>query len=458
MGEENETLEFKKSTAELEAGLNSISAILNKHQKGILYFGVKNDGTPVGQDIGENTIRDITNAITSHIEPRIYPVVNKVVLNNKECIKVEFSGEEVPYFAYGRAYMRVGDEDKKLSQKELGNLFIKVSGIETKWEETETEYSFEEINESLLKKCIQQGNESQRISYKYTNKKDILNRLGLISKNGKLLNAGNALFGKNANIVLKMAIFASDTKATFLDITRKEGNILELGNIGENYIKEHIKWTPNFETGRVERLEIPEIPVASIREAIMNCLCHQSMISPEDAEISIYKDRIEIYNPGEFNDLYTPEDYIEGRGKSILRNKLIGNTLYLSHEIEAFGTGIRRIYEECNKNNVKVNFRKDKAGFTVIFYRKTDKELEKVATTIPKVLKESNMEKFEKFTKNEEKLLNELYENPNITQVELSQKLNISKRAIIKIIKKLKENGIIERIGSNRKGFWKINV
>ncbi len=146
-----------------------------------------------------------------------------------------------------------------------------------------------------------------------------------------------------------MAVFATNTKNTFIDISRRTGNIIELSQIGENYVKEHIKWTANFKTGRIERLEIPEIPVDSIREAIMNCLCHQSMISNQESEISIFKDRIEIYNPGTFPEEYTPQDFIDGTGKSILRNKIIAQTLFLTHEIEAFGTGIRRIYEECQK-------------------------------------------------------------------------------------------------------------
>ena len=78
MGEENEKIEFKTSTAELQSALDSIVAILNKHQKGILYFGVKNDGTPVGQIIGANTLRDVSRAITDHIEPKIFPIVEKV--------------------------------------------------------------------------------------------------------------------------------------------------------------------------------------------------------------------------------------------------------------------------------------------------------------------------------------------------------------------------------------------
>lgn len=40
---ENETIEFKKSLAELKAGLVSIAAILNKHGSGELWFGLRND-------------------------------------------------------------------------------------------------------------------------------------------------------------------------------------------------------------------------------------------------------------------------------------------------------------------------------------------------------------------------------------------------------------------------------
>lgn len=464
MKEETEILEFKTSTAELPAALNSIVAILNKHRGGTLYFGIKNNGKIVGQQMGESTIRDVTRAISENIEPKIYPNVQKVIIDGKECIKVEFKGEEIPYLSYGRAYMRVGDEDRQLSQKEIKNLIMKSSNFDTKWENEATEYSYEEVDEELLKKCIKQGNESKRINYEYTSKKDILNRLGLINKEGKLLNAGNALFGKNAKIVLKMAMFATNTNLTFLDISRKEGNILELSSIGETYVKEHINWTVNFETGKLERMEIPEIPIASIREAVMNSLCHKSMISNQDVEIAIYKNRVEIYNPGQFPEDYTPEDYIEGKGKSILRNKLIGQTLFLCHEVETFGTGIKRIFEECKKNNVKVEFRMDKLGFTVIFYRKTNKELEDVATN---VLKENKTINTINGTVNgtvsgtvkdsENIIINILKLNPNITQNQITKQTSIPLRTVKRTMKQLKDKKIIERVGSDKKGYWKVN-
>ena len=49
--EENETLEFKRSTSELKEAIISIVAILNKHQNGRLIFGVRNDGIVIGQHI-----------------------------------------------------------------------------------------------------------------------------------------------------------------------------------------------------------------------------------------------------------------------------------------------------------------------------------------------------------------------------------------------------------------------
>lgn len=60
LGMETETLEYKKSTGELKEAVISIAAILNKHQKGELYFDVRNDGTPIGQIVNEKTLREVS--------------------------------------------------------------------------------------------------------------------------------------------------------------------------------------------------------------------------------------------------------------------------------------------------------------------------------------------------------------------------------------------------------------
>ena len=64
LGKENEQIEYKKSTGELDDAMKSISAILNKHGKGKILFGVKPNGDVIGQQISESTLRDISRKIS----------------------------------------------------------------------------------------------------------------------------------------------------------------------------------------------------------------------------------------------------------------------------------------------------------------------------------------------------------------------------------------------------------
>ena len=57
----------------------------------------------------------------------------------------------------------------------------------------------------------------------------------------------------------------------------------------------------------------------------------------------------------------------------------------------------------------------------------------------------------------ENKILAVLKREPAITAKKLSETLNVSTRKISRIIKMLRKNGTITRVGSDRKGYWKIN-
>ena len=54
-------------------------------------------------------------------------------------------------------------------------------------------------------------------------------------------------------------------------------------------------------------------------------------------------------------------------------------------------------------------------------------------------------------------LLDILMVNPNYTVTELANIFKISRKTIAARLKDLKEIGLIERVGSARKGYWKIN-
>lgn len=62
----------------------------------------------------------------------------------------------------------------------------------------------------------------------------------------------------------------------------------------------------------------------------------------------------------------------------------------------------------------------------------------------------------ENVTEKERELLGLLLEDPGYTMLQLAEKMKISRKTVAARLKSLKEKGIIERVGSDRKGYWKI--
>lgn len=253
-----------------------------------------------------------------------------------------------------------------------------------------------------------------------------------------MLNAGRALFGKGNALEVQAAIFAGKDKITFLDIQSFHGNILQLAARSEAYIKEHINWRADL-TGS-QRVELPEVPVRAVREAIINSLCHRDFDKPKSNEVAIYRDRIEIFNPGLFPGDYSPEDFIKGSEPSIPRNPLIAETLFRSEDIEKWGSGLKRISQECRAAGVKVCCKRIKSGFTVIFFRPGFKRSGGVIETVGGVNGGVNS------------LEAEIKMNPGQRLPALSVALNVPARTIEKWLEKLKKAGQVIYRGSSKTG------
>ena len=121
-GIETEYIEFKKTIGELKEACESICAMLNKHGVGTVYFGVKSNGLVSGIDVTESTLREVSRRINESIEPKIYPVIEKVIYDDKDVIRVEFNGDEKPYSCKGKFYIRTADEDRIVTSAELKKL------------------------------------------------------------------------------------------------------------------------------------------------------------------------------------------------------------------------------------------------------------------------------------------------------------------------------------------------
>lgn len=435
LGIENEALEFKKSTGELKEAMYSICAILNKHQHGELYFGVKPDGTPIGQVVTEESLREVSQKIKNHIEPKIYPEIRKVVLDGRDCIHVKFSGEQIPYFAYGVARIRVADEDLPMSPEEITNLLLKSGREGNRWENLLSNKTIDDVDEDLLRKYTTQAHEAGRIAISYTDKKTVLNQLEL-TDGDKLLNAGKALFSDDLIQDVQMAIFATTERLTFNDIQRHHGPVLKLVDIAEKYIKSNIHWKVEF-TGARQRTEIPEIPVDAIREALLNSFCHKDYSSGESNEVAIYKDRVEIYNPGTFPEGLEPQDFIDRAERPIRRNPKIARILYYSKDIESFGTGLKRIADACNVAGVRYDFQKKRTGFVVCFYRSGE---EKPIEADKKLIK---ADKKPINTERKDVIIKYIKENGSITNREAREILGLAESTTKRMLKEMVGENIL---------------
>ncbi len=442
LGHETERIEFKKTTGEINEAIIDIVAILNKHGEGTLYFGVAPSGDVKGQQVSESTLRDVSRKVFENIKPQIFPQIEKVTVDGKDIIQVNFSGKEKPYSACGRYYIRIADESRELTPAELRKIML-LGELSENWEQYLTEYTIADIDEKALRLFYDRAVACGRMPNEQYNAEILLSKLGLL-KNGRLNNAGYVLFGNNNPITLKMAVFATDEKLTFIDIVKEENNIFNLTDIAMQYIKKNIRW--RAEIKGLTRIEIPEIPVDAIREIVVNSFAHAKYGSNTQHEIDIHPSKVVVYNPGEFPSELSPEDFATRNLSSIIRNEIISRVLYLCHDVETFGSGFRRVYSLCSEAEVKCSYEKTPYGFSFIFNRKT--------ILLSNQIVEQKKDEEISLSTTEMEVLKIIEENISITQVEIAQKAGKTKRTIERAIVGLKEKGLLERAGANKNGYW----
>lgn len=229
---ETEHREFKKSLAELKAGLVSIAAILNKHGRGELWFGIGNDGSVIGLDATEKTLRDVSQSIAAHIEPRIYPQVTQETVDGVSCIKIAFEGADKPYFAMGRAYMRVADEDRQLSVRELEKIIVDKNQDRLRWDNQPCNLSIAALDNVKLRAFV------ERAGLKWDTPENAIDKLGLLS-GGQLVNAAKLFFTAEP-MELRCAVFGTTDSAMIIDRHDMKGDVLELIEAAQKYVLKNI--------------------------------------------------------------------------------------------------------------------------------------------------------------------------------------------------------------------------
>lgn len=438
LGKETEQKEYKETTGELSAAIDDICAILNKHREGVLYFGVKDNGDVIGFQTGKNTEDDISRKINDCIDPKIYPVIEELTVEGKNVVKVSFKGNYPPYSSKGRHYIRVSDDSRLMSEQELVN-FIRNMDYSFNWENQITSYTFDDIDEEALKKFYNKAKETGRLEFQYYDRDSLIRYLGL-GEDGFFNKAGYYLFGKDANLNLKMSVFATENKTTFLDLKQKKDNIFNLVDMALNYIYQNIRWKADIGASRTD---IPEIPERAIREIVVNSFAHAQYESITEHEINIFPDRIEIYNPGTFPANLTPLDFVRENRRSIIRNRLIFDVLFRSKDVEKGGSGFQRVYSSCEENGTKCDYILDEYGFGFVFFRKSESAIDSRLSDL--------VEELDYVSK---QVLNIIKSNPRAKKAEIAREIEKSEKTVQRALMTLQRTGLIERKGNYVSGYW----
>lgn len=447
---ESETLELKKSLAELKEGLVSMVAMLNKHGTGELWFGVAPSGAPVGLAVTDKTLRDLSQVIAAHVEPKVYPEVSAQRRGDKTCIRVRFSGPDAPYFAYGRAWMRVADEDRQLSARALQHLIVEQHRLALRWDSQPCDVAPWALDEAKIRRFV------ERAGLPWDSADNALAKLELV-KDGRVLNAARLLFAKAAPIQLRCAVFANTDSATLIDRHDFDGDLLELIDEAQKYILKNIHIGMRLEGMR--RVDVPEISMAAVREAVVNAFCHRDWRDPDYIHVAVFKDRVEIRNPGLLLDGLTIDDIRQGN-VSRRRNPLIADLLRRIQLIEAWGRGMPLMLQ----NAPTVGFKQIAGLFVAVFGRPSFGVETAASDTVEKTVTKTVTKTVDQrdpalvLTEREQALCALVRDQSGITQKDMAAQLGLTVRGVRYLTDKLQAQGVLQRVGGPKVGRWAVLV
>jgi len=424
---------------------------------GRILIGV-NDG---GQVLGvryNNSLASQIQDMAQHCDPpvaiELEPYQNIVIVHVKE-------GANKPYRANKGFFLRNGANAQKMTTREIRD-FMQAEGRIRFDEMLRNDLKFKQVfAPELLKSFLEQTGLSVKLA-----PASILQNLGVLSWQGKepiLNNAGVLFFCKEMYPVLYQAtitcaLYKGTDKVHILD--RKDFTGSLLSNIEDTlvFLKQHLRL--RYEIKTLQRKEILEIPEDALREAVVNAVCHRDYFEKGCAVmIEIFDDRVMITNPGGLPKGLPKEKFGQ---LSVPRNPLIASLLHRSHYIEKMGTGIHRMREVLRQaGNPAPDFDID-SFFTLTLQRPSDIKWREVgAESSPESSPESSLETSPRISimgisQTQLQILTLIQQKPTITTEEMGNAIGISKRAILKQIKALKEKHRLQRHGATKKGYWQI--
>ena len=438
---ESETMELKERYS--DTIVKEIVSFLNT-DGGTLVVGVKDNGTVTGVEKLDETLRKISDVITTQIEPNPQDEVTTevrfegekalIILNISKGSRNIYCQKKYGFSSSG-CTIRIGTTCKEMTSEQ----------IRIRYEQNFVD------NEYMLKKRSSLAELSFReLKIYYTEKGYHINdiasfekNLNLRTKDGEYNLLGELLADRN-NIPFIFVKFQGSNKAAI-----SERNDFGYGCLLTTYSKLINKLVAEntcvSNTTVRPRIDKYLYDLDSVNEAILNALVHNDWTITEP-QVSMFDNRIEILSHGGLPSGMTKKAFFEGVSKP--RNMTLMRIFLSMGLVEHTGHGIPTIVERYGEDVFEI----------------TEQYIRCVIPFDEEVMAHRNGGLNDTPVTNgglngglkpsEKKVLSSILESPDDTASQMAEKLELGKRTVERALARLQELGMIERIGSKRDGRW----
>ena len=430
---ENNNTEFKREF--VDEVKKTVIAFANT-AGGKIYIGVDDDGSAVGVSDPDDVMLKCSNAIRDAIRPDITMFVNYSVetIANKQVVVIDVQrGTSIPYYLESKGirpvgvYVRQGASSVPASETAILKMIKETDG--DKYENARS------IQQELTFNSAKKEFETDSVSFN----EQTMRTLKLISDDGVYTNLG-LLLSDQCPHTIKAAVFEGTNKFVFKDRAEFNGSLLEQINSAYEYINRYNRTRSEFEG--IHRIDIRDYPVEAIREALLNSVVHRDYAFSASILISIFDDRIEIVSIGGLVRGITKDEIF--MGLSVQRNEALANVFYRLNLIEAFGTGIPKIFRLYEGFNVKPSIETSGNAFKIILPN-TVSAKEMISVAKPKR------------SLTDDDILQAFRRTGVVTRSGIEEYANISQAGASRIVRRLLNEGKITKIGNGKSSRYIIN-
>lgn len=347
---ESKTLEFKETALDYSKIIKTVIAFANT-RGGELIIGVQ-DKTCTIKGLSDSQImkysEEIPRAIYEAISPSLIPNCYEKNIDGKIVFIIKvFSGQAKPYYLKKEGipagiYIRVGSNAMRAKEHIVEDLLRQG---QNKFHEIELleKLSIDSLDKISLKSFLGTVSESLLIGNKIMFS-DSMHNL-------KLTIAGTLMFaGQPDKYITEAYTICSKFKGVSgrdIESTKEIfGSIPEQISQTNDWIISYLKRDYKLKKTRLvpSKMLLPE---AVVRELVTNAVAHKRYDISAPVKVALYDDHLEVYNPGNFIGMVDESNI--GTGISQYRNPAICRMLRKMGFMEKQGTGIKMIFEECNK-------------------------------------------------------------------------------------------------------------